>query len=155
MDSVVHVFDRLCSYNIFSFLCKCFHSWETSWITQPLEGNDPGRAQRDDQRRVVGEDGGGPTQAKQMIMMPILGIYWHTYSYVHGNLIRFSMAYQSLLHLCICCVSIPLIGQIHWRINWFMGSLAYTLFIRNLFQRGRGELMQGWESKVSGRDSFN
>ena len=68
MDSVVHVFDRLCSYNIFSFLCKCFHSWETSWITQPLEGHDPCRAQRDDQRRVVGEDGGGPTQAKQMII---------------------------------------------------------------------------------------
>ena len=64
----MHVFDRLCSYNIFSFLCKCFHSWETSWITQPLEGHDPCRAQRDDQRRVVGEDGGGPTQAKQMII---------------------------------------------------------------------------------------
>ena len=64
----MHVSDRLCSYNIFSFLCKCFHSWETSWITQPLEGHDPCRAQRDDQRRVVGEDGGGPTQAKQMII---------------------------------------------------------------------------------------
>ena len=38
MDSDVHVFDRLCSYyNIFSFLCKCFHSWGHLGSHSPLK----------------------------------------------------------------------------------------------------------------------
>ena len=57
--------NRLCSYNIFLFLCKCFHSWGASWITQPLEGNDPPSQRRSEQpRRSRGHDG-RPHQVKQ------------------------------------------------------------------------------------------
>ena len=71
MDSVVHVFDRLCSYNIFSFLCKCFQSWVASWITQTLAGNDPTRQRGVHQRRVIGQNGRRPNEAKQVRIMII------------------------------------------------------------------------------------